>query len=169
MDPYVKLAKDTIDSYIRRKRVIGVPSDLPSEMIENAAGVFVSLHENGDLRGCIGTMMPTCENIATEIIRNAINSATRDPRFSPVTPDELDHLEVKVDVLTTPEDISSFDDLDPRKYGVIVTSGHKRGLLLPDLEGIDSVTDQINISMAKAGIEPGDPITIQRFEVIRHK
>ena len=168
MDPYVRLARDTITEYFISGNVINVPSDLPSEMLSEASGVFVSLHLKGELRGCIGTMVPTCENIAMEIIRNSISSATKDPRFSPLTAEELKDLEINVDVLTMPEPVGSTDELDPSKYGVIVTSGYKRGLLLPDLEGVDTVEDQIMICKAKAGILPIEKITLQRFEVVRH-
>ena len=133
------------------------------------AGVFVSIHKLGALRGCIGTFEPTRQNVAKEIINNAVSSATRDPRFPPVAPDELEHLDYSVDVLTNPEPVADKSQLDTRKYGVIVECGWRRGLLLPDLEGVDSVDYQIDICRQKADIRPGVPIRLYRFEVKRHE
>ena len=167
-DAYVRLARLTIEKYIKEGVIIPVPRDLPAEMFEKKAGAFVSIHENGELRGCIGTIMATRENVAKEIISNAVSASTRDPRFEPVRPDELPFLEINVDVLGEPEDISSKDELDVKRYGVIVTSGFKRGLLLPDLEGVDTVDYQIAIAKRKAGIWEGEKYSLQRFEVVRH-
>ena len=168
-DPYVKLAYDTITEYILWHRKIAVPDGLPTEMLSERAGAFVSIHKNGDLRGCIGTTGPTAYCIAQEIINNAISASTGDPRFNPITPDELRSLEINVDVLGEPESIDSPGELDVRRYGVIVSSGSRRGLLLPDLDGVDSVEQQISIAMQKGGIRPGERIRLQRFEVVRHK
>ena len=137
--------------------------------MKEKAGVFVSIHKLGGLRGCIGTFDPQCENVAEEIINNAISSATRDPRFPPIAPDELKDLSYSVDVLTKPEPVASQDQLDPRKYGVIVECGFRRGLLLPDLEGVDTVDHQIEICRQKAGIAPDEPVKLYRFEVKRYK
>ena len=169
IDPYIDLAKETINTYIKDKKVIDIPKDIPKELIDNRSAVFVSIHKNGDLRGCIGTISPTTNSIAEEIINNAISAATRDPRFNPVTIDELKDLEINVDVLTQPEDIDSSDLLDPKKYGVIVRSNFKKGVLLPDLEGVDTVEEQLSIAKRKAGIIDNEEIKLQRFEVIRHK
>ena len=138
-------------------------------MISQKAGAFVSIHKNGDLRGCIGTILPTKSCVAEEIISNAVSASTRDPRFPPITADELDELEINVDVLCEPELITSTDMLDVKRYGVIVSQGYKRGLLLPDLEGVDTVEQQVQIAMMKGGITYDDDITLHRFEVIRHK
>jgi len=166
MQPLVQLAKTTVESYVLEGRV-SQPEKFTPEM-EERAGVFVSIHKHGQLRGCIGTFDPAKSNVAEEIIANAVSSATRDPRFSPVTAAELPDLDYKVDVLTMPESIESMDQLDPKKYGVIVQSGARRGLLLPDLEGVDTVEQQIGISCQKAGILPHDPIELYRFEVKRY-
>ncbi|HCL89891.1 MAG TPA: AmmeMemoRadiSam system protein A, partial [Candidatus Atribacteria bacterium] len=120
-----------------------------------------------DLRGCIGTFMPTQENIAQEIIKNAISAAIDDPRFSPVTVSELEDLSISVDVLSAPEEVKDISQLDPKKYGVIVSSGYKKGLLLPDLEGVDTAEYQIDIAKRKAGIYPGEKVKLYRFEVKR--
>ena len=133
------------------------------------AGVFVSIHKLGELRGCIGTFEPTQANVAEEIITNAISSATRDPRFPPVTPSELGQLTYSVDVLTKPEPIANQDQLDPKKYGIIVECGLRRGLLLPDLEGVDTVDYQIDICRQKAGIGPDEPVKLYQFEVRRYR
>lgn len=127
------------------------------------------MHKDGELRGCIGTVYPLKNNIAEEIIRNAVSAGTEDPRFYPVEIDELDDIVYSVDVLTKPEPVKSKDDLDVKKYGVIVRSGYKSGLLLPDLEGVDTVDQQISIALRKAGIAPNEKYTIERFEVVRHK
>ena len=169
IDPYVELATKTINSYIKDKEIIDIPKDTPKELLENQRAVFVSIHENGDLRGCIGTIYPMTNCIAKEIINNAISASTKDPRFNPVRVEELDDLEINVDVLTLPEDIDSIKDLDPKKYGVIVTSGLKRGVLLPDLEGVDTVYEQVSIAKQKAGITDNENVSLQRFQVVRHK
>ncbi len=167
MHPLVKLAKKTVETYIK-EGVTPEPDELTPEMKEQA-GVFVSIHSHGELRGCIGTIEPTSNNVAQEIIANAISSATRDPRFPPITPDELADLDYSVDVLTKPEPVDSKDQLDPKKYGAIVEAGWRRGLLLPDLEGVDSADYQINICRQKAGIAPDEPVKLYRFEVRRYK
>jgi AmmeMemoRadiSam system protein A len=168
MHPLVKLAKDTIEQYIREKKVLTPrDEDLTPEMKERA-GVFVCLKIQGMLRGCIGTFEPAEKNVAAEIVRNAVSAATCDPRFACVRKDELDRLEYSVDVLTAPEQVEDMKDLDPKRYGVIVRAGRSRGLLLPDLEGVDTVDEQVSIAMQKAGIRPGTPVTLFRFEVKRY-
>ena len=167
-DPYVRLALSSMESYIRDGRIISVPEGLPEEMYTVRAGAFVSIHSHGRLRGCIGTIAPTRDSVAEEIIRNAVSASAEDPRFAPIAPDELPWLEVNVDVLGEPEDIPSPDMLDVKRYGVIVTSGHRRGLLLPDLDGVDTVESQIAIARRKAGIGEHEKISLQRFEVVRH-
>ena len=147
----------------------GMPDEMPDEMLNQRAGLFVSLHKNGRLRGCIGTISPTTANIACEIIQNAVSAGLSDTRFEPVTVAELPYLKYKVDVLAPAEKISSPDDLDVKRYGVIVTSGYKRGLLLPNLDGIDTVDEQIAIARRKAGISENAKIELERFEVIRHE
>ena len=169
-DPWVKLARDTINEAILNQSVLPVPAGLPSDFYNSRAGAFVSIHENGNLRGCIGTTEPTQPTLAQEIIANAISASTRDPRFPAIAPYELDNLEINVDVLGEPEDIASEDELDVKKYGVIVTKGGRRGLLLPDLEGVDTVEKQVSIAKQKAGLSPNEPgCSLQRFEVVRHK
>ena len=167
LHPVVKLAKDTVESYIRKGRTPR-PKKLTPEMKEQA-GVFVSLHKHGQLRGCIGTFEPKERNVAEEIIANAISSSTRDPRFHPVTMSELDDLEYSVDILTKPEPVTDISQLDPKEYGVIVESGWKKGLLLPDLEGVDSIEEQIAICRLKAGISASEPLKLYRFQVRRFK
>ena len=168
-DAYVRLARQTIEAYVGERKQISIPKDLPEEMYESRAGVFVSLKEEGRLRGCIGTIAPVQKNIAEEIIANAISASTKDPRFHPVQPDELDKLVYSVDVLGTPEAITFPDELDVKRYGVIITKGRKRGLLLPNLDGVDTVEDQITIAKQKAGISTyDDDVQLERFEVVRH-
>ncbi|MCL0041248.1 AmmeMemoRadiSam system protein A [Dehalococcoidia bacterium] len=163
--PIVELARKAVEKYVRDKEIY-CPRKLTPEM-KQKAGVFVSIHKGGQLRGCIGTIQPTRPNVAQEIIYNAISSATKDYRFSPVTPAELPQLTYKVDILTKPELVSSKSDLDPKKYGIVAEYGGKRGLLLPDLEGVDNVDQQIEIASAKGGILPDEPVKLYRFEVRR--
>ncbi len=164
--PLVTLARETVENYVK-KGTIPTAKHITSEM-KGQAGVFVSIHKGEELRGCIGTIGPTEENIAAEIIQNAVSAATRDPRFPPVSPSELPELNYKVDVLTEPEPIQGTHQLDPKKYGVIVEAGWRRGLLLPDLEGVDSIDYQIEICRAKAGIGQNEPVKLYRFEVKRY-
>ena len=166
--PAGMLARKSLESYILKRERIDVPADLPEEMLTTRAGAFVSIHKNGALRGCIGTIGPTTSCVAQEIIDNAISASTRDPRFPPIEPDELQWLDINVDVLGEPEEIESKEELDVKRYGVIVSSVGKRGLLLPDLEGVDTVDQQIEIAKQKAGIHRFETVKLQRFEVIRH-
>jgi len=167
MHPLVELAKKTVETYVKGGKT-PQPEELTPEMRERA-GVFVSIHKLGELRGCIGTFEPQKDNVAEEIIANAVSSATRDPRFPPMAPSELDQLTYSVDVLTKPEPIPGKDQLDAKRYGVIVEAGAKKGLLLPDLEGVDTVDYQIDICRQKAGIAPDEPVKLYRFEVRRYK
>lgn len=167
-DAYVRLARKTIEEYIRKGQKIEVPKELPEEMYSGKAGVFVSIKEDGKLRGCIGTIQAVQASIAEEIIENAISASTRDSRFSPIEPDELDRLVISVDVLGGMEAIDSPEELDVKKYGVVVTKGYKRGLLLPNLEGVDTVEEQIGIAKRKAGIGEDEKVRLERFEVVRH-
>ncbi len=164
---HAKLARRVVESFVRRTEVPDV-SDAPDELKNKKAGVFVCLKKDGDLRGCIGTIQPVAGSIAEEIRNNAISSATQDPRFMPVTVDELDRISYSVDVLGDAEDVPDITHLDPKVYGVIVRSGGRSGLLLPDLEGVDTPEDQVRIASMKAGIRPGEPVKLQRFKVTRH-
>ncbi len=167
-DPWVQLAWQSVESYVCHHKIMAVPDGLPAALTETRAGAFVSIHKQGNLRGCIGTIAPTRSSLAEEIIYNAVSASTRDPRFRPIRPDELKWLEISVDVLGEPEDIDSEAELNVKRYGVIVTKGLRRGLLLPDLEGVDTVEEQVAIARQKAGIGPDEAVTLQRFEVVRH-
>ena len=167
-DEFVKLARANVESFIRTGKTIEPPQELPREMLDNRAGVFVSIKKNGSLRGCIGTTEPTTASIACEIIQNGVSACSRDPRFDPITPDELDNLTYSVDVLFPPEPISDKSQLDVKRYGVIVTCGRKRGLLLPNLDGVDTIDEQLRIAMQKGGIQPNERYSLERFEVVRH-
>jgi len=165
--PLVELARRTIETFVKVHKIIDPPKDLTPEMKERA-GVFVSLHKGGQLRGCIGSFAPTTENVAKEVIHNAIESATRDPRFQPVTEAELSDLEISVDVLTEPEPVASKKELDPKCYGCIVKAGWRKGLLLPDLPGVNTADEQIAICRRKAGISESEPVELFRFKVRRY-
>lgn len=167
-DGYVMLAIRSIESYVTRGETMKVPNDVPDEIRNRRAGAFVSIHEDGALRGCIGTILPVRNDLAEEIINNAVSACSDDPRFDPVRPDELKKLDVSVDVLSEPEPIDDASMLDVKKYGVIVTNGGRRGLLLPDLDGVDTVEKQIAIAKSKAGIGPEEDVSLERFEVVRH-
>ena len=168
-DPWVRLARRSLETFVRTGKPLDrLPEKLPAEMLSQRAGAFVSLHKEGELRGCIGTIAPVERCVAWEIVRNAVSACSRDPRFSPVRPDELEALEYSVDVLGEPEPIVSPSQLDVKRYGVIVSAGARRGLLLPDLEGVDSVEQQIDIARRKGGISAVEKYKLERFEVIRH-
>lgn len=144
--------------------------ELLAQLRTRAAGVFVSYHERAsdELRGCIGTITATTDSVLAEICQNTVSAGTKDPRFSPIKLEELPGLKCKVDILGAPEAIQSFGELDVKRYGVIVTKGRRRGLLLPDLDGVDTIEYQVSIALSKAGISPNDSYELERFEVIRY-
>ncbi len=166
--PLVQWAKTCLETYVKEGKKAEIPDPVPEKM-RKKAGVFVSIKKNGMLRGCIGTIFPVHDSIAEEICSNAISAGTADPRFYGVQADELPYLSYSVDVLTSPETVTDSGQLDPKKYGVIVRKGKRTGLLLPDLEGIDSVQDQLEIACRKAGIDPDSEYSMERFQVIRYE
>ena len=168
MHPLAALARNTVETYVKTGKTPPAPTD-PTPEMQAKAGVFVSIHKKGALRGCIGTFEPQQENVAREIITNAVSSATRDPRFNAIITKELKDLDYSVDVLTAPEPVPDASGLDPKKYGIIVEAGWRRGLLLPDLEGVDSVEEQIDICRQKGGIGAEEPVNLYRFEVKRYR
>jgi AmmeMemoRadiSam system protein A len=170
--PLVVLARQAIERFVGDGERIEPPDELPVEL-RRRAGAFVTIRRHGMLRGCIGTTQPTFSTVAEEVIQNAISAATRDYRFRQVTTDELTSLDIKVDVLSQMELVEGPDELDPKRYGLLVQSEidpRKRGLLLPDLEGIDTVEDQVHWARYhKAGItDPDEPVKMYRFEVTRY-
>lgn len=167
-DPWVRLARAAVEAWVLRRERLSVPKGLPEEMLTRRAGTFVSLHRFGRLRGCIGTIAAATDSVAEEILQNAVSACARDPRFPPVAPEELRELEISVDVLGDAEPVRSPEELDVKRYGVIVSRGRRRGLLLPNLEGVDSVDDQIRIARQKGGIGEDEPFRLERFEVERH-
>lgn len=167
MHPLVLLAIQSVEEFILHRTTIS-PPDTPSPEMNQKAGVFVCLKKFGELRGCIGTFLPCTDSVAEETIRNSIAAATQDPRFGRVSADELPDLSYTVDVLSPPEKVASVDELDAKRYGVIVSSGMRRGLLLPDLEGVDTPLEQLRIAKMKAGIREGEPVEIFRFRVDRY-
>lgn len=168
-DPYVRLARESLTTYLTTGRELDkIPDYVTPEMLNAKRGVFVSLKKYGELRGCIGTTMGTTQSVAHEIIRNAVEAGMHDPRFGEVEEDELLDIDFSVDVLTEAEPASR-DELNPKELGVIVRSGRKSGLLLPDLEGVDTVEEQLSIVLRKAGIKSSEDYSIEKFRVIRHK
>ena len=165
---YLSLARQSLEYAVKTGKKMEVPKNLSSELTEHQAGVFVSIYKNKRLRGCVGTFVPTTENLALEIIQNAVSAGFVDNRFDEVSIEELRELTYNVDVLSPPEPVESTSQLDPKKYGVIVRSGRKKGLLLPDLEGIDTVEEQVEIAKRKAGIKENEKIELERFSVTRH-
>lgn len=163
----VSLARMVVEHHVKTGKLPAVEEDIPDEFARQA-GVFVSIYKEGNLRGCIGTIDPTTKSIVDEIIQNAVSAATGDPRFSPVSADELDMLEYSVDILSTPEAVNSMAELDPKQYGVICVKGNRKGLLLPDLPGINTAREQLSIAKRKAGIDPHDTkVKVYRFTVER--
>lgn len=187
MHSLVFLAKQTVETFIKEGKIISPPNDLPKEFLKRRAGTFVTIEKNGELRGCIGTYLPTRENIAEEIIHNAIAAAAEDYRFGPIREEELPHLSYTVYILGEPELVKGIKELDPQKYGIIVKTipikgptgidvvfnGHfvaKTGLLLPDLEGVDTIEKQISIACQKGGIDPlREKILIYKFTVEKYQ
>jgi AmmeMemoRadiSam system protein A len=185
MHPLVILAKQAVETFIKEGKIIKPPENLPEEFLKKRAGTFVTIEKNGELRGCIGTYLPIRESIAKEVIHNAIAAATEDWRFGPVQKEELPYLSYTVYILGEPELVKDISELDPKKYGVIVKSipispsgdvifdGHfvpKTGVLLPDLEGVDTVEKQIFIACQKAGIDPQkERFLIYRFTAEKFK
>ncbi|HOG00424.1 MAG: 2-aminophenol 1,6-dioxygenase beta subunit [Firmicutes bacterium ADurb.Bin248] len=167
-DEYVRLARRGVETFVKTGERARLPGGLPGELSDVRAGAFVSIKKDGRLRGCIGTIEPVRESLAEEILRNAVSAASEDPRFEPVGEDELDSLVYSVDVLGSPEPIASEAELDPKRYGVIVERGARRGLLLPDLAGVDTAREQVRIAKQKAGIGEGENVRLYRFEVVRH-
>lgn len=168
-NPYTALARASIEFYLAKGRIPDLPADTPLALLGVRAGAFVTLYKGGQLRGCIGTITPLCPTLAGEIIRNAVASATEDPRFPPVKAEELGDLVISVDVLGQAEEIHKAEELDPARYGVIVSTSYKRGLLLPKLEGIDTPEEQLSIALRKAGIRLGSSYRMERFEVVRYE
>jgi len=169
MHALVRLAKDAIEEYVRNRHKISLPEDFPAELREPGAA-FICIKKGKALRGCIGTISPTRPSLGEEVVENAINACSRDPRFDPVEADELKDLEYTVDVLEKAEPVASAQELDPKGYGVIVEKGWRRGLLLPDLEGVNTVEQQLQIARQKAGIGPEEAdVSISRFRVSRYK
>jgi len=164
----VALARASLHYFLQNGTVLPLP-EIIAEDIKGRAGVFVSLKKHQQLRGCIGTLAPTKSSIASEIIHNAISAGTQDPRFEPVGLEELSELDISVDILDAPLAIDNLDQLDPQKYGIIVSKDHRSGLLLPMLEGVDTVEQQLSIAMEKAGIKPDEEIELYRFTVTRYK
>jgi AmmeMemoRadiSam system protein A len=168
MDPYVKLAHNSLEYYLKYHKYMKIPEGLPKEMLDRKAGVFVSLKKEGQLRGCIGTIDGMTSSIAEEIIRNAVSAGLGDPRFYKVSIHEFPTLDISVDVLGESFPVLDRSILDARRYGVIVSLGGRRGLLLPNLEGVDTPNEQIDIALQKAGISPTEDYALEAFEVVRH-
>ena len=165
---YVKLSRTSVEHYVRNGKRMAIPNNLNDYLLNNKKAVFVTLHKYGNLRGCIGTILPSHNSIAEEIIENAIKACSEDNRFDPVTEEELNYITYSVDVLGDIESIDNKNKLNTKRYGVIVNSGYKRGLLLPNIDGIDTVDEQIKIAMKKGNISEDENITLQRFEVNRY-
>ncbi len=167
-NPYVALARHSLATYLETGKPAATPNNLPTELADRQAGAFVTLYQRGQLRGCIGTIAATAGSLAEEIMQNTVSAGTEDPRFRTVQADEVAELTFSVDVLGDAEKIGSIGELDPEKYGVIVSRGYQRGLLLPNLDGVDTAEKQVEIALQKAGIPANAPYTLERFEVVRH-
>ncbi len=174
MDSYTKLARKTIETYFKNGKIINTPANLPEEMLDKKAGVFVSFKKGKELRGCIGTFLPAYKNMAQEIIQNTIASATEDPRFLPINKKEINDLKISIDILSEPQQVpaNEINRLDPKKYGILVRSqdGLRSGLLLPDLEGVETIEEQLSIACQKAGInKDAENFIVYKFTVQRHE
>lgn len=185
MNPYTSLAKSAVENYVNEEKIITPPENLPEEFLTKKSGTFVTIKKDGKLRGCIGTYLPTKENIAKEIISNAIAAATEDYRFGPIQKEELPYLSYAVYILNEPEVVKTTEELDPKKYGIIIKTvlispednvmfngktPPKSGLLLPDLDGVDTIEQQIAIACQKGGINPEiERIIIYKFTVEKYE
>lgn len=169
---YLDLAKKAVERYIKEGEVISLPSGLPKEILERKAGVFVTIKKGSKLRGCIGTFLPSQENIAQEIIQNAIAACSEDMRFPPIEAGELAKLCFEVSVLGKLEQVKNKKELDPKKYGIFIKTKEKpakSALLLPDLEGLDTAEKQLLAACHKAGINPAkEKITAYRFKTEKY-
>ena len=169
---YTELALTTIEKFLNKKSLEGVEKYKKMEELKKPKACFVSIHSNGYLRGCIGTIFPFRDSLYDEIVGNAIAACSEDPRFIPMTAEELEEIEISVDVLSEPQIVHSVEELDPKKYGIIVSDGkNNKGVLLPDLEGIDTVEEQIAIAKAKAGLKNVEMsrLEIYRFSAVRYR
>lgn len=166
--PYISLAKESIHHYLNHREKLSCPDPL-SKDLEARSGAFVSIKKLKQLRGCIGTLEPCEPNLAMEIIENALKAALHDPRFSPVTSEELQDLTYSIDVVRPLEKVSSLEELDPEIYGLVVKSNGKQGVLLPDLEGVSSTEEQIQICRTKGKIPNDEPVEMYRFKVDRFR
>ncbi|WP_320046045.1 AmmeMemoRadiSam system protein A [uncultured Ilyobacter sp.] len=162
---YTEVALSSImENFSKEEKILSVPEELKIK-----AACFVTLHTvTGELRGCIGTLEPFRENLYEEIWGNAKSAAFGDPRFPPLKEDELKEIEISVDVLEQAEKVDSIEELDPKIYGVIVSCRGRRGVLLPDIDGVDSIEEQLSIVRLKGGIGPGENADIYKFRVKRY-
>lgn len=165
--PYVQLALESVRHYLAQGRDLPEPDNLSADLRKPAAS-FVSIKKAKELRGCIGTLIPSQHNLAKEIIHNAVSAAVRDPRFSPVSESELDTLSLSVDVLTPLEKVSTTSELDCRRYGLVIKCGDRQGVLLPDLESVRTVEKQVDVCLQKGGIREDEDYELYRFEVKRY-
>lgn len=161
------LAKRAIESFIKNGVTLQTDTEIPLELSDKSSGVFVTIKEGKNLRGCIGTVLESAGYMKDDIVKNAIAAATKDPRFPPVTISELSSLSYSVDVLKKPFKAENISALNPKKYGVMVRKGSRQGLLLPDIDGVNTVYDQLNVACLKAGISLYDNPEVYAFEVIR--
>lgn len=168
VSPHPDLAERSVRHFIAHGVPLACPDKIPEELALKA-GVFVSIKVAGALRGCIGSITPSKNNVAEEIIHYAVSAATKDPRFSPITGAELDSLSYSVDVLSPLEEVDGLAQLDAKVYGVVVKSGNRQGVLLPDLEGIDSAEEQLRICRMKGQIKDCVAEKVFRFTVKRYK
>lgn len=170
MKNIIKLVKYTIEYYLQNNNLPQIPNFVDKKLLDTKSACFVSIHtKDDDLRGCIGTLEPVYDNLVMEIIHNAISASMKDPRFSPITKDELPNLVFNVDILSPASLIKNKDELDPKKYGVIVSIDYRKGILLPDLEEVDTVEQQLEIACSKAGISQGENFDIYKFSIDRIK
>lgn len=155
---------------MRENKIVKPPENLPEEFLNKKSGVFVTIEKQGKLRGCIGTYLPARENVAKEIISNAIGASTEDYRFGLINKEELPYLSYTVYILSEPELVKDIKELDPKKYGIIIKSGLKSGLLLPDLGGVDTIEKQVSITCQKGRINPEiENIIIYKFTAEKHE
>lgn len=166
---YVKLARQSLEYFVKHRKILELPENLPEKNINNRAAVYVSIMKWGQLRGCMGTITPTHENLGKEIIHDAIDAGIYDPLFNPVQEHELENLVYYVDILGEPEEIKGIEELNLSRYGVIVSIGNRVALVLPKMIGINTIEKQVELALLRAGIQKNEKYLLERIEVRHYK
>jgi AMMECR1 domain-containing protein/aromatic ring-opening dioxygenase LigB subunit len=156
------VANDALDAWLTgRDRAVYVDVDAT-----DVTGVFVTWRHHGELRGCIGTLALEGAAVDHVVAEYAVAAASRDARFAPVASvDEARWIKPEISLLQASLPVHDLRDLDPKVWGIEVSRGQRRGVLLPDLDGVETVTEQLHNAKSKAGIAVDEDCAIRRFRV----